>query len=116
MAAKTVVGVVGTLVLLAGIAMLALPGPGWATIVAGLAILSIEFRWAARLRHGLVRALRSAGHWVRRQPLWLRALSWTAVAVAIVLAGYLSLAAVGVPSWLPDSVEPMLERLPLMRG
>jgi uncharacterized protein (TIGR02611 family) len=33
----------------AGIAMLALPGPGWLTIIAGLAMLAGEFQWARRL-------------------------------------------------------------------
>jgi uncharacterized protein (TIGR02611 family) len=37
---------VGVLVLLAGIAMLALPGPGWAAIFVGFAILATEFAWA----------------------------------------------------------------------
>lgn len=39
----------GFLLLAAGIAMIALPGPGWLTIVAGLAILAGEFLWARRL-------------------------------------------------------------------
>ena len=38
----------GVLLLIAGIAMLALPGPGWLTIAAGLAILASEFAWARR--------------------------------------------------------------------
>jgi Putative transmembrane protein (PGPGW) len=29
--------------------MLALPGPGWLAIIAGLAILGGEFQWARRL-------------------------------------------------------------------
>jgi uncharacterized protein (TIGR02611 family) len=33
----------------AGVAMLALPGPGWLTIAAGLAVLASEFPWARRL-------------------------------------------------------------------
>lgn len=48
------VGVTGTVVTLAGIAMVALPGPGLATIVAGLAILATEFLWA----HHLLRRVR----------------------------------------------------------
>jgi uncharacterized protein (TIGR02611 family) len=39
----------GVLILLAGIAMLALPGPAFVVIPIGLAILSLEFAWAERL-------------------------------------------------------------------
>jgi uncharacterized protein (TIGR02611 family) len=39
---------VGVVVLAAGIAMLALPGPGWAAILLGLLILASEFTWARR--------------------------------------------------------------------
>jgi uncharacterized protein (TIGR02611 family) len=37
---------VGVIVLLAGIVMLILPGPGWAAIFVGFAILATEFAWA----------------------------------------------------------------------
>jgi uncharacterized protein (TIGR02611 family) len=39
----------GFLLLAAGIAMIALPGPGWLTIAAALAILAGEFIWARKL-------------------------------------------------------------------
>ena len=42
------VAVVGGTVVLAGIAMLVLPGPGIVTILAGLALLATEFVWARR--------------------------------------------------------------------
>lgn len=45
-ARKIVIAVMGGTVVLAGIAMLALPGPGWVTIFAGLGILATEFAWA----------------------------------------------------------------------
>lgn len=41
--------VAGITVLLAGIAMLALPGPAFVVIPIGLAILSLEFAWAGAL-------------------------------------------------------------------
>ena len=44
-----IVGVVGCVVLLIGIAMLILPGPAVVFIPMGLAILAIEFEWARRL-------------------------------------------------------------------
>ena len=46
---RTFITVVGGIVTLAGVAMLALPGPGWAAIFLGLAILASEYLWARRL-------------------------------------------------------------------
>jgi uncharacterized protein (TIGR02611 family) len=47
---KIAVTVLGPLVILAGVAMLVLPGPGLLAIAAGLALLALEYRWA---RHAL---------------------------------------------------------------
>src|SRR5262245_52042730 len=44
---------VGFLLLIAGVAMLALPGPGWLSIAAGLALLAADFVWARRALDGL---------------------------------------------------------------
>jgi hypothetical protein len=38
----------GFALLIAGAAMVVLPGPGWLTIAAGLAVLAGEFPWARR--------------------------------------------------------------------
>jgi uncharacterized protein (TIGR02611 family) len=45
---RLIILVVGCVVLLAGVAMLALPGPGILVIIAGLAILAREFTWAEK--------------------------------------------------------------------
>lgn len=47
----------GTIVLVAGLLMLALPGPGWLTVAAGLAILSRDVAWAERLLERVRRRL-----------------------------------------------------------
>ncbi|WP_017581534.1 PGPGW domain-containing protein [Nocardiopsis valliformis] len=60
---RVLVGTVGTVVVLAGIAMMVLPGPGVASVLLGLLILSTEFRWAHRL-------LRPARVWARRSEKW----------------------------------------------
>jgi uncharacterized protein (TIGR02611 family) len=41
--------IVGTALLLAGAAMLVLPGPGIAVLFLGLVVLSAEFQWAQRI-------------------------------------------------------------------
>ena len=46
MARRIVVFVVGTSVVLVGIALIVLPGPAFIVIPVGLAILSIEIAWA----------------------------------------------------------------------
>lgn len=48
-ARRLIVTVVGTTILLAGVALLVLPGPAFAVIPVGLAVLAIEFEWARRL-------------------------------------------------------------------
>jgi len=74
--------VMGFTVLLAGIAMLVLPGPAFVVIPIGLAILSLEFAWAARLLEVALKkaeqAQESAKQTTRAQRI--------AVAVAVVLA------------------------------
>ncbi len=61
-ARKIIVAVTGITVILAGFAMIVLPGPALLVIPAGLAILATEFVWARRLlrkARGKVAAIRS---------------------------------------------------------
>ena len=46
---RIAVTIAGFAVLLAGVALLVLPGPGWLLIFVGLGILSTEYMWARRL-------------------------------------------------------------------
>lgn len=45
---KSVIALVGFTIIIIGIALLVLPGPGILVIIFGLFILSIEFAWAER--------------------------------------------------------------------
>ncbi|NND04632.1 MAG: hypothetical protein HKN91_17800 [Acidimicrobiia bacterium] len=47
---KIGVAVAGVVVILIGIPMIPLIGPGWLVVFTGLAILASEFEWAGRLR------------------------------------------------------------------
>jgi hypothetical protein len=46
---RVAITIAGFVVVLAGVAMLVLPGPGLLVIIAGLAILATEYVWAQRL-------------------------------------------------------------------
>jgi uncharacterized protein (TIGR02611 family) len=62
---KLLIFIIGWLVVIAGLAMLLLPGPGWAAIFLGFAILATEFTSAERVRNWLVAQLKAAIAWVK---------------------------------------------------
>jgi hypothetical protein len=57
---RALVALAGTVVVLAGLAMLVLPGPGVVTVVLGLGLLGREFPWAARMNAGVRARLATA--------------------------------------------------------
>jgi hypothetical protein len=70
---RAVVGTVGGSVVLAGVAMLVLPGPGVAAILLGFGILALEFeiarQWVVALRERVERGAARAR--VPRSVLWI---------------------------------------------
>lgn len=53
---RVLIAVVGGAIIIGGLILVPLPGPGWLIVFVGIAVLGTEFRWA-----------RSVGTWVRRQ-------------------------------------------------
>jgi uncharacterized protein (TIGR02611 family) len=64
---KVLVIVAGTLVLIAGVIMLAIPGPGWATIFLALAIFATEFAIANRAKQSLIKRFKQATKGVKQK-------------------------------------------------
>jgi hypothetical protein len=95
-ARRVLVTLVGGFVLVAGIAMLVLPGPGLLSIAAGFAILSTEYEWA----HARVEAARHRA----RQMSELAASSWRALAVSVLFG--LGLGALGTLYLVTDGLLP----------
>jgi uncharacterized protein (TIGR02611 family) len=58
-ARRVIVLIVGIIIIIGGIFMLVLPGPGWATIFLGLAVIASEFERAERLRAAIVRRFKN---------------------------------------------------------
>jgi uncharacterized protein (TIGR02611 family) len=113
---RVVVGVVGVAIVLLGVVLLPAPGPGWAIIFVGLAVLASEFERAQRLLDFAKRHVHRWTTWMGRQHLMVRVLVGLAI-LALVLAifwAYFSL--MGVPTWLPDVAEqPLLQLVPGLR-
>jgi uncharacterized protein (TIGR02611 family) len=74
MALKIGIGVLGGLVVAVGIVLIPFPGPGWAIVILGLAILAVEFAWARRLLHFTKKHVQAWTHWVLKQSLPMRGL------------------------------------------
>ena len=71
---KIAIGVLGTLVVAVGVVLIPFPGPGWAVVILGLAIWSLEFAWAQNLLDFTRRHVRNWSHWIARQSVPVRAL------------------------------------------
>jgi uncharacterized protein (TIGR02611 family) len=83
------IAALGGVVIVAGIVMLVVPGPGWVVIFIGLGIWATEFAWAQSLLVYVRRQATVWTAWARRQPRWL----WVG-------AGTACLAAVAAVAWL----------------
>lgn len=109
---KVGVGLAGISIVLVGIALLPLPGPGWLVIIAGLGVLSLEFQWAQRLLTRVKDFLARWTDWVSRQSLAVRGLvGLTGLALAC-FAVLLSLSISGVPDWAPAWLTSAVALLP----
>lgn len=98
---RIAVGLIGVAIIVIGIVLLPLPGPGWLIIFAGLFVLSTEFEWAERLLHFARDKVQAWTDWVKRQSLLVRSL--IALGCLLIVAGAIwgYVAWMGVPEWIP---------------
>ncbi len=98
--------VVGVLFVVAGLIMFVAPGPGWLTIILGLAILATEFAWAHRILQWTKQKAHEASAKaldprVRKRNLLVGA----AVVTILVAAGWWWVASFGWPQPLLSTVD-----------
>jgi uncharacterized protein (TIGR02611 family) len=108
---RIVVAVIGLAVLGVGILAIPYPGPGWAIVFVGLAILATEFRWARRLLAYTRERYDKVMAWFKAQGLWVQVLGAAFTAVIVLgtlwLLGVVGLAAglVGIETkWLKSPI------------
>ena len=94
---RVVVGVLGTALVVTGLVLVPLPGPGWLIVFAGLAVLATEFAWAHRLLQFAKRTLSAWTDWLMRQNWLVRVLEGTVtLAFASVLVWFMLKLSLGV--------------------
>ncbi|ROT33132.1 TIGR02611 family protein [Micromonospora sp. HM5-17] len=69
---RVMVALAGAVVVLLGLALIPLPGPGWLIVIGGLGIWAVEFHWAKRLLGFTRRHVQAWARWVRGQSLLVR--------------------------------------------
>jgi uncharacterized protein (TIGR02611 family) len=78
---RLAVGVSGSAIVVVGLILVPLPGPGWAIALAGVALLGTEFSWAERLLREVQRRLAPAAELLRHVPRpWRVAAAYAAAA------------------------------------
>jgi uncharacterized protein (TIGR02611 family) len=109
---RAAVAVIGLSVMAVGFAAIPLPGPGWAIVFVGLAILASEFdRAQAVLEFGRRHVLRWT-EWISAQALWVRLLAALLTLLTVLAVFWLTLKVAGVPGWFPGFAEDWLHRVP----
>jgi uncharacterized protein (TIGR02611 family) len=83
---RTAIAVLGALVVVLGLVLVPLPGPGWLIVFFGLSIWAVEFVWARNLLHY---GRRKLGAWTA----WVGLQSWP-IKVLIGAAGLVFVAAI----------------------
>ena len=114
-AKKTFIGIVGGIVLLAGIVMIPYPGPGWLVVFAGLGILSTEFHWAKRVLHFARGKYDAWQDWLAKQHPALKALFWLLTALVVVTTIWLLNGYGLINNWLGLGQDWVRSPLPIFR-
>lgn len=90
----------GTLVLVGGIVAIPYPGPGWAIVFVGLAILASEFAWAKKVLHFAKGKYDAWTDWLGRQNLVVKLLVLAATGLIVLATLWLLNALYLVAGWV----------------
>jgi uncharacterized protein (TIGR02611 family) len=106
---RCVVAIGGLLFVVLGLVTGPIPGPGGIPLILlGIAVWASEFEWAHRLMHWFKAQLHRFQSWSRLQQVGF----WLVFFAFCGLCGYSFMLATGVPGWVPESADALLQKLP----
>ncbi len=106
---RAVVFVVGLVLVLGGLVLVPLPGPGWLIVILGIAVWASEFEPAARLLEVVKSKVRSWDAWIKAQARWVQALVAALTVLFVTTVVWLVLRFMGVPGLVPDGITNWLQ-------
>ncbi|GAA4506918.1 TIGR02611 family protein [Brevibacterium yomogidense] len=103
---RITIGVLGSLIIVLGLILVPLPGPGWLIVLTGVAVIASEFEFARRLLRFARAKLRAWTHWVAASH-WTVGTGLALITCACVVgAVWLVLLGIGLPTWVPRDWVP----------
>ena len=105
---RVAVLLVGLVMVLGGLALVPLHGPGWLIVILGIAVWASEFEPASRLLEFVKGKVRAWEQWVRVQHWSVKGLVGLVTLLFVGFALWLTMWLTGVPGLLPDSWEAWL--------
>lgn len=103
---RIAVGLLGATIVVVGLVLVPLPGPGWVIVFVGLAVLATEFAWAARLEQFARKQVAAWTKWILGQPIYVRGLVALGTAALVVGFFWIAFLIIGVPGWVPENWLP----------
>lgn len=105
---RALVLVVGLVLVLGGLALVPLPGPGWLIVILGIAIWASEFEAAASLRDFVKEKVRAWEVWLRAQRPLVQGVVGVATAAFVLAVVWVTLRITGVPDFVPGGMAQWL--------
>ncbi|GAB6903896.1 TIGR02611 family protein [Kineosporia succinea] len=103
---RLAVGLIGGAIVVGGLILVPLPGPGWVIVFVGLAVLATEFTWAARLEQFARKQVSAWTKWLMDQPLYIRGLVGLGTFALVVGFFWIAFLIIGLPGWVPENWLP----------
>lgn len=109
---RSFIAVLGGALIVLGLPMVPLVGPGWAVIFIGLFLWSTEFIWARRVTQFVKAEVKAFEQYSMALP-WKAKLPLLGLSVIFGwFCFWLALLLTGVPAWTPDVIEDLLLQVP----
>ena len=105
---RAVVFLTGLVLVVGGLALVPLPGPGWLIVILGIAVWASEFDPASRLLDFVKDRVRAWEQWLVRQAWWVKVLVGVGTALVVATALWLTMRLTGIPGLVPDSIATWL--------
>jgi len=103
---RATIGALGALIIVVGLVLVPLPGPGWLIVLTGVAIIASEFQFARRLLRFAQARLRAWTRWVATSHWTVGASLGLVTCACVVGAVWLVLLLLGLPDWVPAAWVP----------